>query len=335
MRKNGGDGVDLEELLKSIDIVDFLSQFVELTQRGDEYWGLSCFKDEKTPSFSVRRDPPVFFDYSSGIGGNAFTFVKYYYKCSPGEAIDILKKYAGITGEICRPREKMAATITCKRFLKPKTQTKTSSATILPDDYMQRYEKNGEKLAVWESEGISRASLDRFQVFYDSFNDRLVYPIRNTDGKIVNIGGRTLDPQWKEKKLRKYCYYHSWGTMDTIYGISENMEYIKKQKEIILFEGCKSVLIADTWGIRNTGAILTSHLNPNQMKILARLGCKAVFALDKDVNVLNDHNIRKLKQYVNVEYLLDKDGLLDEKDAPVDKGREVFRKLYEARLKYR
>ena len=57
-----------------------------------------------------------------------------------------------------------------------------------------------DKLQVWESEGISRASLDRFQVFYDSFSDRLVYPIRNMGGQIVNIGGRALDPEWKEKK---------------------------------------------------------------------------------------------------------------------------------------
>ncbi|MBP5462719.1 MAG: hypothetical protein J6Y20_11455 [Lachnospiraceae bacterium] len=327
--------MDLGELIKYIDIVEFISQFVDLEEKNGEFWGLSCFKDEKTPSFSVRREPPVFFDYSSGIGGNVFTFVKYYYNCSAREAIDILKKYAGVGGEIAAPREKMSATVTCKRFSKPKSTQKQSKTTVLPDDYMERYEKNDEKLAVWQSEGISKASLDRFQVFYDSFSDRLVYPIRNIDGKIVNIGGRTLDPLWKEKKLRKYCYFHSWGTMDTIYGLAENMDFIKQEHEIILFEGCKSVLIADTWGIRNTGAILTSHLNPSQMKILARLGCRVVFALDKDVRIRDDHNIAKLKQYVNVEYLYDKGDLLDEKDSPVDKGKEVFGKLYDERLKLR
>ena len=123
--------------------------------------------------------------------------------------------------------------------------------------------------------------------------------------------------------------------MSTIYGVAENIEYIKKKGEIILFEGCKSVLIADTWGIKNCGAILTSHLSPMQMKILARLGCRVVFALDKDVRIRDDHNIAKLKQYVNVEYIYDAHDLLDEKDSPVDKGNEVFMKLYEQRLKYR
>jgi len=225
--------------------------------------------------------------------------------------------------------------MTCKRFKQPKASRKESASTILPNDYMERYEKRDDKLAIWEQEGISRASLDKFQVYYDSFSDRLVYPIRNIEGKIVNIGGRTLDPLWKEKKQRKYTYFHSWGTMDTIYGLVENMEHILKSREVILFEGCKSVLLADTWGIHNAGAILTSHLNPNQMKILARLGCRVVFALDKDVRIREDHNIGKLKQYVNVEYLWDREDLLDEKDAPVDKGLEVFKKLYDQRLRYR
>ncbi len=327
--------MELEDLIQSIDIVEFLSQFVELEEKNGEFWGLSCFKDEKTPSFSVRRDPPVFFDYSSGIGGNVFTFVKHYYKCSGAEAIEKLKQYAGFDGEFTAPREKLAATLVCKRFKKPKATRKASAATILPDDYMERYEKRDDKLEVWRREGISDESLDRFQVYYDSFSDRLVYPIRNIEGKIVNIGGRTLDPLWKEKNQRKYTYFHSWGTLDTIYGLVENLRYIHQAREVILFEGCKSVLVADTWGIKNTAAILTSHLNPNQMRLLARLGYRVVFALDKDIRIRDDHNIEKLRKYVNVEYLWDRQDLLSEKDAPVDKGLEVFKKLYEQRLRYK
>ena len=85
--------MELNELIESIDIVGFLSQFTDLEQRGEEFWGLSPFKSERTPSFSVRPSPPCFFDYSSGIGGNVFTFVKFYYKCNAAEAIEILKKY--------------------------------------------------------------------------------------------------------------------------------------------------------------------------------------------------------------------------------------------------
>lgn len=327
--------MELEELIEAVDIAEYISQYVELEERNGEFWGLSPFKEERTPSFSVRRETNSFYDFSSGIGGNVFTFVRYYNKCSASEAVEILNKYVGAEGCSGKKGKKLSATTVCGRFKRPAEHKKARSGTTFPDNCMEKYEKRADKLAIWESEGISRASLDKFQVFYDSFSNRLVYPIRNLSGKIVNIGGRTLDPDWKTKKLRKYTYFAHWGEMNVIYGLFENLEEVINKHEIIIFEGCKSVLTADTWGIHNCGALLTSHLNPQQMKILAKLGVRAVFALDKDVRVRDDRNIGKLKQYVNVEYLWDRDDLLDEKDAPVDKGLEVFKKLYEQRLRYR
>ena len=327
--------MELEDLIESIDIVDYISQYVDLQKKGSEWWGLSPFKDEKTPSFSVRREANNFYDFSSGIGGNVFTFVKHYNNCSSKEAVEILEKYAGCDGQTLAPRKKLAATIICKKFKPLKKNAKTSSATVFQENCMEKYEKRRDKMSVWEAEGISQESMDKFQVFYDSFSDRLVYPIRNIEGKIVNIGGRTLDPLWKEKKLRKYTYFAGWGEMNVIYGLYENLEEIKRKREVIIFEGCKSVLMADTWGIHNGAALLTSHLNPQQMKLLAKLGVRVVFALDKEVRIRDDHNIKKLKQYTNIEYLWDREDLLDEKDASVDKGLEVFKKLYEQRLRYR
>lgn len=325
--------MELTELIESIDILEYISQYTDFTEKNGEYWALSPLKEENTPSFSVRKEDNTFFDFSSGIGGNVLTFVRYFDKCGYKEAIEKLKKYSGFDGTVPSHR-KLAATEVAKRFSPPKKAQKQFKATILPDDYMERYEKRDDKLAVWGQEGISRASMDKFQVYYDSFSDRLVYPIRNPDGKIVNIGGRTLDPAWKEKQLRKYTYFFPWGELKTLYGLAENIDSIKKQREIILFEGCKSVLLADTYGVHNTGAILTSHLNPNQMKLLAGLGCRVVFALDKDVSIREDHNIKRLKQFVNVEYIWDKENLLDDKDSPVDKGKEVWEKLYEGRLSW-
>lgn len=317
-------------MIEMIDIVEFISQFVELEEKNGEYWGLSPFKDENTPSFSIRKETNSFYDFSSGIGGNVFTFVKHYNQCSAREAVEILKKYIGCDGETVVPRKKLAATVACKKFKPAKKHRKESSITIYPENCMEKYEKKDEKLAVWEAEGISRASLDKFQVYYDSFSNRLVYPIRNIKGQIVNIGGRTLDPDFKAKKLRKYTYFSGWnGSMNVIPGLFENLDEILKAKEVILFEGIKSVMLADTYGIKISGCILTSHLNPEQMKILAGLGCDVVFALDKDVDVIKDHNIGRLKKYVKVYYIKDFLGLTEAKDSPIDKGYDVFKQLYD------
>lgn len=325
--------MDLEGLIQSVDILEYVSQFTDFTERGGEYWALSPLKDEKTPSFSIDREQNVFYDFSSGVGGNVLTFIRKYFKCGYAEAIERLKEYAGFDGEMTR-NGKLSVVEVAKRFSKPEKRRKDGKGVVLDDDCMAKYEKRDDKLDVWRREGISDASMERFQVRYDGFSDRIVYPIRNPDGKIVNIGGRALDSEWKMKKMRKYTYFYPWGELPTIYGLAENMECIKEKREIIIFEGCKSVLLADTWGIRNSGAILTSHLNQNQMKILIQLGCTVVFALDKDIDVLEDRNIRRLKPFVRVEYICDRQNLLGEKDAPVDKGFETWKKLYGDRRLY-
>lgn len=226
----------------------------------------------------------------------------------------------------------MEATRVAQRFSQRKKHSKASKAEILPDNYMDRYRWDAEKLSIWREEGISDASMKRFAVAYDDFSYRIVYPIRNLDGKIINVSGRTVDDQWKEKKLRKYTYFKPLGILDTIYGLSDNHSFVTASNEIILFEGAKSVMKADSWGIKNTGAILTSHLNPYQMKILVKLGCRVVFALDKGIDVREDDNIQRLKRYVDVEYTFDKDGLLEDKMSPVDAGKEVWKKLYKRRF---
>ena len=330
--------MEISDLIDAVDIVDFLSQYTELEEKGGEWWGISPLSDppEKTPSFSVRREEKKFYCFSTGIGGSVITFLKFYYHISTSDAVKILTDYLGLDeSSVSAPRTKLDATLVARRFKPPVIHEKESKMTILPPNIMERYENVPEKLKIWADEGISYDVMERFGVRYDRFMNRIVYPVRDVSGNIVNIGGRTLDPDWKEKGQRKYNYYYKWGRLQTIYGLAENMEAIKAKREIILFEGCKSVLKAASWGIDNCGAILTSHVNPEQLRILIRLGCTAVFALDKEVDIRKDYNIGKLRNYLNVYTLSDTANLLDPKDAPVDKGEEVFRTLYEGRKRYR
>lgn len=332
--------MDLQEILDSVDIVEYISQFVELEDRGDEWWGLSPFKHEETPSFSVRREAGVFKDFASGLGGNCYSFIRFYFKVSNAEAVRILKKYANIDDNDTHfdvRHRKLAATQICKQFSTPKKSHVETKFKTLPRNYMDRYEDRPDKLEIWRKEGISDESMQTFGVKYDGFSNCIVYPIKNIDGDIVNIGGRTLDPDFKAKGIRKYTYFKKWkdiGGMKIVFGLYENMSEIKKRGEVIVFEGLKSVLLARDYGFKNCGALLTSHCNPEQLKILAKLGVNVVFALDKDADPTKDHNIQKLRRYVSVSYLFDFKNLLGEKDSPVDRGSNVFKTLYEE-CKYR
>ena len=89
----------------------------------------------------------------------------------------------------------------------------------------------------------------------------------------------------------------------------------------------------DSWGINTAVAALTSHLNDAQIHALIKLGASVVIAFDKGISPTADPNIRKLKHFVSVSAIIDNKGLLDDKDAPVDKGREVFNTLYQSKIR--
>lgn len=324
----------IRELVEKVDLLEYVSQYAEFEERGGEFWCLSPLKQENTPSFSIRKETNKWWDFSTSTGGDALDFVKAYHHCQTGKAIAILKSYIGYDGELTGDKPKSAMAEVAKRFSVKKRPQKTNKTTLLPSDYMDRYEDNSEKLQLWVDEGILPDMLTKYQVKYDSFSDRIVFPIRDYAGNIINVKGRTLDPDFKDKKLPKYTYFKSLGTLDTIYGWSENLPGIKKCGRIILFEGEKSVMKADGWGVPCCGAIMTSHLNENQMKALAKLGCTVVFALDKELDIRQDENIRRLSRYTLVEYIMDRDNLLEPKMAPVDAGFETWKKLYERRRSY-
>ena len=323
--------MEAEELLERVDILSYISQYCDFEKRNDgEYWACSPLTDERTPSFSVNTEKQRFYDFSSGTGGNLIHFVEKYNRCGFLRATEILRQYAGIA-EDTAPAVRLSAVNVAKRFRRSPKHRKESAASVLPDDVMNRYEFRRDKLRAWEQEGISLDTMKRFGVRYDSFSDRIVFPLKDPAGKIINICGRTLDPNYKEKKLRKYTYFKPLGTLDTLYGLSDNREEILGKGEIILFEGAKSVMIASEWGVRNTAAILTSHLNDEQMLLLIRLGVRCVFALDEDVDVTQDEKIRKLRHYVRVEWARNREHLLSPKMSPVDAGRDTWNILYERR----
>lgn len=293
---------------------------------------MSPFKEEKTPSFSVNPEKGFWYDFSAGIGGNLVDFVMQMNNVPVRGAVNILRKYANIKDDDGKSTQHLEATKVAKRYryrVKPKP---TVLAKPLPENYMERYEFRRDKLQIWADEGIDWEIMRRFGVRYDAFDNRIVYPIRDYDGNIISVCGRTCDPDFKAKKIRKYTYFQEVGAIDTLYGFSDNKKSILQAKEIILFEGAKSCLKMAGWGLHNTAALLTSHLSQGQYRFLLRLSSwddvRIVFALDSEVDITQDKNIMRLTRFSRVEWVKNMDGLLPEKDSPVDQGLEVFQKLY-------
>lgn len=328
--------MEASEIIASVDMVEYLSQYMDFEQKGRELWACSCFTSEKTPSFSVDPAKGYFYDFSSGFGGNIIDFIMRHDECGVAQAINKIKQYAHISeDEDGHPRLRLPLVSIAKKYRENKADRAQCTAKILPDDYMDRYEFRKDKLAIWFVEGISYETMWKYQVRYDAFDDRIVYPIRNMDGKIFCVSGRTCDPDYKAKGIRKYTYTSQIGSLPALYGFFENKDEILEKKEAIVFEGCKSVLKAYDYGFKNGIALLTSHLSPFQVDAMIQIssfyGVRFVFALDSDVDIMKDKNIEKLKRYARVEWIRNRDNILDDKDSPVDKGKESFENLYNMR----
>jgi len=327
--------LEVSDIVDLIDIAEYISQYCDLSEKGDELWGLSPFKDENTPSFSVCPDKGCWYDFSAGFGGNLIDFVMRYHQVGLSRAVHLLKQYAHITDKDEEVVVRIPAIRIAKKYANHTKPPRESTAKVLPPDCMERYEFRRDKLKLWADEGISWDVMRLFGVRYDALDDRIVYSVKNYQGDIINVCGRTCDPDFKAKKLRKYTYFHSLGTIDTLYGFSDNEQAIMEKKEIILFEGAKSVMLAYGWGIQNTAALLTSHLSQQQFNFLVKLGnlhgVRIIFALDSEVDITRDENICRLASFARVEWMKNFDDLLKDKDSPTDQGYEVFMKLYEGR----
>ena len=323
--------MDVDAVIDQINLADYIGQYIELEERNGEYWGLSPLTQEKTPSFSIDADCKRFYDFSSGKGGGIIKFIMLHHKVDSETAIRMAAKYAGIDPDAQEYR-RFESTKLLKRLSKLKPLEFKDDKTFLLHDVMDRYPFDLDGLKPWIDEGISIDSLRKFEVRYDATSQSILFPIKDENGNILVIKARLLDKQKLNKGAPKYSCLSKWGSNTTLYGLFENRQAILDNKEVIVFEGEKSVMKCDTWGINNAVAALTSHLNDAQIHTLIKLGVSVVIAFDKGINPTADPNIRKLKHFVSVSAIIDNKGLLDDKDAPVDKGREVFNALYQSKI---
>jgi len=328
--------VEVADIIEAVDIVEYMSQYCEFEEKGGELWAISPFNpNEKTPSFSLRPETKFFYDFSVGFGGNIIDFITKVDGISVRQAVQKLKAFAHITETEDGVVTRLEASRIAKKYRHQEKPTPQTTAKPLPERYMDRYEMRKEKLQPWADEGISWEAMKRFGVRYDAVDNRIVYPVRDYAGRIFCVSGRTCDPDFKQKGIRKYTYMGSIGTLDTIYGFAENQKAIQDMKEIILFEGAKSVMMAWGWGYENCGALMTSHLSQSQFEALLRLSnfhqIRITFALDADVDITKDARIMKLTQYAQVFWVRNRHKALEDKMAPVDKGRDIWEWLYNQR----
>ena len=312
----------------SINIVDYISQYVELKKERNRLFGLCPFHNEDTPSFMVDEKEQSYHCFGCRAHGSIFKFVMNIEHIPFMDAVEKLAKVAGIEAQPMHISETL-------KFFKQFNhhEEEAQEHKILPDYTLDGF--ISQRIPQWEAEGIKPEIIAQYGVRFDRKCQRIVYPVYDNEGNLINVKGRTVLEDWKELKLPKYINYYKVGTMDYLQGLCFKKEIIKQKNEVIIFEGIKSCMKAEGWGFDNVISAETSALNSFQIKLLIGLHCDVVIAFDKDKSMEDImKGIDWLPKFTNVYVINDRRNLLgdkSEKNSPVDKGEAIWKELYECR----
>lgn len=329
------DGM-LLQINENADLLGYVSQHMEMKKKGRDYWASCPLHTDITPSFSITPEKNSYYCFSCGRSGGIIGYLIDYEKMGFDEAVEKAAKIANMDlSKMCR-----SETVIFLRKLKlfaQKSKQEKFVHEVFPESEMNKYYDQPAK--EWVDEGIEQSVMDLFGVKIDAWQNRIVYPVRDIHGKLINVKGRTRYQNYKALNMPKYINYHPVGVVDYFQGLDITLPYVKKKGEVIIFESVKSVMKAYGWGYKNAASAEKHSLTPEQISLLVKLRVNVVFAYDSDVSYKQKdvrENIEHLKRVTNVFVIEDRKKLLggaEAKNAPVDLGRDIWEQLYQSRKK--
>lgn len=325
----------LQQINENADLLGYVSQVMELEQRGKDYWGHCSLHTDKTASFSITPEKNSYYCFSCRRSGGILGFLIDYEGMEFEEAVEKGARLANLDlSKMCQSK-----TITFLKKLRA-ISMKSDIAyehKVFDESILQKYKS--EPVQEWLDEGIKQEVMDLFGVRVDTWQNRIVYPVYDICGNLINIKARTRYQNFKQMKIPKYINYFEVGVMDYFQGLNITLPYILENKEVIVFESVKSVMKAYGWGYKNCVSAEKHTLTKEQIDLLVKLRVNVVFAYDVDVNYRNSdvkQDLDKLKRVTNVYIIEDKNRLLggvETKNAPVDCGEEIWDELYSQKRK--
>lgn len=207
----------------------------------------------------------------------------------------------------------------------------------------------------WLKDGITPEVMKKFQIKFWLSQNKIIIPHFDINNRLVGIRGRALEPQEIEE-CGKYRPIQIGNTLYTyplqfnLYGLNFHKEAINKRGCAIIAEAEKSVMLDEVYygNLSNTVACCGSSFNKYHISLLTNFAHanEIVIALDKEYDNWRSEKARKYREKIesmcrkfnslaNFSYIWDFDDLLEEKDSPFDKGKEVFDELFKNRIKVR
>jgi DNA primase len=300
----------LDEIKLRLKVSQVVSKSVQLKKRGKEFIGLSPFKNEKSPSFTINDEKEFYHCFSTGEHGNIFDFIMKTKSIGFGEAVRTLAAEAGM-----QPYR-------FSNFDKKKDLRFQNYKNIYKDysNYFHQQlfqENNKDALDYLSNRGLSKNTIEEFQLGYvpwknnfydellkkytkddidltglyykndktgkyvDRFNSRIIFPVNNIIGDAIAFGGRII----RESKLAKYINspeteFYKKGNM--IFNLDKAKNSRAETDEVIIVEGYMDVVSLYSSGIKNVVANSGTALTERQIDLIWKFFSNPIICLDGD-----------------------------------------------------
>lgn len=303
----------IEEVRVRSDIIDVISNYVELRQRGKNHLGLCPFHSERTPSFTVSAEKQLYYCFGCGAGGNVFNFIMDIENLEFVDAVRFLAARCGVTipeqltpeqqqqqrrleaiyaanavaGEFyarCLLETKRAAPAReylAKRGLSPQV-IKEFQLGYAPSGFevlKGALKRSGIDEPVAVEAGLLAVS-SKTQRTYDRFRHRIMFPIWNPQGRIIGFGGRILagdGPKYLNSPESPV-----FSKKDNLYGLHLARPSIRQQRRVVIVEGYLDCIGLYQFGITNVVAPLGTAFTREHARLLARECDTVLVAFDAD-----------------------------------------------------
>lgn len=298
---------EINRIRSSASIVDVISSYIPLTQKGKNYFGVCPFHEDHSPSMSVSEEKQIYKCFSCGATGNVFTFVENYLNLSFAESVELIANKVGIS--LSSPIQK-------------KTESKFKEEYALMDFALKLYQNNlnteeGKKAVSYlKKRGLLEDTIKDFSIglsldknmlytilskkeysdkmledlglinqgkdeIYDVFQNRIMFPIHNLEGQVVGFTARCYLKEETPKYLNtKETYIFKKGNI--LFNYHRAKDAIRLLKEVVIVEGNMDAIRLYSVGIKNVIALMGTSITKEQIEAIKKLRCKVILMLDND-----------------------------------------------------
>ena len=306
----------IEEVRQNNDVVDIISQYVHLTRKGRNYFGLCPFHNEKSPSFSVSPDRQIFHCFGCGVGGNVYTFLMKIEGITFKESLEQLAERANIQlptleNNADTAREELKAKVYKVNEFAAEFYHKNLYQPVakIGQEYVKKRRMNQETLEAYrigfsgkfdelykalKSEGFGEKEILESGLvnkrdngtYIDRYRERLIFPICDVRGKVIGFGGRILDDsKIKDSKFPQPKYINSpenvvYSKGRHLFGL--NVAKKDATKKLLIVEGYMDVISLHQRGITNVVGALGTALTEQQGWLLRKSTEQVILGFDAD-----------------------------------------------------